>query len=197
MGTSLIQLAKRVKNVRVIASASTDAKLEFCKTLGADLTVNYKTENILDKVKNFIPNGVDLILDPVGGSMSEVNADLLARDGEWILYGLLGGGQVNFNLFNKLLTKRFLGITTTDLIMIIFSASIKATTLSTRTEEYKSTLIESFFASTKTAFETKQLKPIIDKPFSFDDIVNAHLYMESNQTIGKVLLTLSDKKDEL
>ena len=110
MGTSIIQLAKRVKNVRVIASASTDAKLDFCKKLGADLTVNYKTENILDKVKNFSPNGVDLILDPIGGSMSEVNADLLARDGEWVLYGLLGGGQVNFNLFNKLLAKRFLGV---------------------------------------------------------------------------------------
>ena len=114
MGTSIIQLAKRVKNVRVIASASTDAKLEFCKTLGADLTVNYKTENILDKVKNFSPNGVDLILDPVGGSMSEVNADLLARDGEWVLYGLLGGGQVNFNLFNKLLAKRFVGVIRTE-----------------------------------------------------------------------------------
>ena len=78
------------------------------------MTVNYKTENILDKVKDFSPNGVDLILDPVGGSMSEINADLLARDGDWVLYGLLGGGQVNFNLFNKLLAKRFLYKTATD-----------------------------------------------------------------------------------
>ena len=74
------------------------------------MTVNYKEDNVVDVVKQFSPNGVNLILDPVGGSMSETNADLLARDGAWILYGLLGGGNVNFNLFNKLLAKRFLYI---------------------------------------------------------------------------------------
>ena len=38
--------------------------------------------------------------------MSEINAEIMSRDGDWILYGLLGGGTVNFNLFNKLLAKR-------------------------------------------------------------------------------------------
>ena len=47
------------------------------------------------------------------------------------------------------------------------------------------------------AFEKKELHPIFDKTFKFDDIVNAHLYMESNQTIGKVLLSLGELKDEL
>ena len=107
VGTSLIQLAKRVKNVKVIASASSSAKLDFCSNLGADYTVNYKTDDVVSKVREFSPVGVDLILDPVGGSMSEINAEILSRDGDWILYGLLGGGTVNFNLFNKLLAKRY------------------------------------------------------------------------------------------
>merc|ERR1711892_146932 len=182
VGTSLIQLAKRVKNVRVIASASSQAKLDFCRELGADLTVNYKKDNVVDVVKEFTSAGVNLILDPVGGSMSATNADLLARDGEWILYGLLGGGNVNFNLFNKLLAKR---------------ASIKSTTLSTRTDDYKASLIESFHELTADAFKKNELLPIVDKKFKVDDIVNAHLYMESNQTIGKVLLAFDEPKDEL
>ena len=106
VGTSLIQLAKRVKNVKIIASASSSTKLDFCSKLGADFIVNYKTDDVVAKVKKFNPEGVSLILDPVGGSMSEINAEILSRDGEWILYGLLGGGTVNFNLFNKLLAKR-------------------------------------------------------------------------------------------
>ena len=50
--------------------------------------------------------GVDIILDPVGGAMAQINAEILGRDGTWVLYGLLGGGSVNFNLFNKILAKR-------------------------------------------------------------------------------------------
>ena len=80
----------------------------------------------------------------------------------------------------------------------MFRASIKATTLSTRSENYKADLISEFYSSTKADFEAKKLRPIIDKSFKFDDIVNAHLYMESNQTIGKVLIIVDhEDKDEL
>ena len=41
--------------------------------------------------------GVDIILDPVGGAMAEINAEILGRDGTWVLYGLLGGGSVGFS----------------------------------------------------------------------------------------------------
>ena len=85
-----------------------------------------------------------------------------------------------------------------ETMQCFFRASIKATTLSTRSEDYKAELISDFYSSTKADFEANKLRPIVDKTFKFDDIVNAHLYMESNQTIGKVLIVVEhENKDEL
>ena len=70
--------------------------------------------------------------------------------------------------------------------------------MSTRSEDYKAELISEFYISTKADFEANKLRPIVDRTFKFDDIVNAHLYMESNQTIGKVLIIVEhENKDEL
>ena len=80
---------------------------------------------------------------------------------------------------------------------IIIRASIQGTTLSTRTNSYKAKLIADFGALTKSDFEAGTLKPIIDASFNFDDIVAAHRYMESNKTIGKILLSVDNSKDEL
>ena len=127
--------------------------------------------------------------------MSETNAEILAIDGTWVLYGLLGGGNINFNLFNIILAKR---------------AKIIGTTLSTRSYDYKvsvkgtirykcnkqAELIHDFELQTSKLFETGKLVPIIDTTFNFDQIQKAHKYMEGNKNIGKILIKISDH-DEL
>ncbi|WP_109830723.1 NADPH:quinone oxidoreductase family protein [Reichenbachiella versicolor] len=101
VGTAAIQIAKRL-GLKVIAAASTDEKLSYCKeTLGADLVINYSTENIKERAKELTGGkGVDVIYDPVGGSMAESVFRAIARNGRYLVVGFAGGNipSIPFNL---------------------------------------------------------------------------------------------------
>ena len=99
VGTSLIQLCKMM-GIKSIAIASTQEKLDACKGLGADHVLNYKEvskEQFAAKVMEFTDNkGVDYLLDPVCAQNFQQNLAILAMDAKWVVYGFLGGFQLNF-----------------------------------------------------------------------------------------------------
>ena len=91
VGTSAIQIAK-VMGARVIAAASTDEKCALCKSLGADATINYSTENLRDAIKALTDGkGPDVIYDPVGGDFSEPAFRSIAWRGRYLVVGFAAG----------------------------------------------------------------------------------------------------------
>ena len=175
VGTAAIQLAKQLKNARVIVTAGSTRKLDFCKELGADVLINYKEQDFDQEVlKATNDKGVDLILDFVGASYWDKNLTSIKTDGRWVVIGTLGGSQIeDFNL-SDLMQKRI---------------QITGTLLTPRDDAYKAQLAKDLNQATSTLFEKGVIKPIVDTTFELKDATKAHQYMEANKNIGKIILT--------
>lgn len=177
VGTAAIQLAKYITQARVIVTAGSKEKLEFCKKLGADIGINYKEQEFDSEVLKATDNkGVDLILDFVGASYWQKNINSIKVDGRWILIGILGGVEVEKMNILQILMKRI---------------QITGTLLTPRSIEYKSLLSREFSKNILPYFENKIVTPVIDKVFQLDDIKMAHRYMEENLNIGKIIIEVT------
>lgn len=176
VGTAAIQLAKKMTKAKIIATAGSTEKVNFCCSLGADICINYKEQAFEEEVlKVTNGKGVDVILDFVGASYWEKNLKSMNTDGRWILIGILGGPVVKkVNLMN-LLMKRI---------------QLKATLLTPRSDEYKKQLTEEFEQKVVPLFISEQIKPIIDKVLPLEKVKEAHEYMEGNKNIGKIILSV-------
>ena len=179
VGTAAVQLTKLAGAIPIV-TAGTDKKIAFAKSLGASEGFNYKEGEFKDGVlKHTSGKGVDLILDCVGSSFWKQNIAVLAMEGRWVLYGLMGGVNVDGPLLGQILGKR---------------ASLLGTTLMARSDVYKAELISEFSKNALPYFSSNSntLVPIIDKVFDFSEVSDAHLYMESNQSNGKIILHVQD-----
>ncbi|MGB7366330.1 NAD(P)H-quinone oxidoreductase [Carnobacterium jeotgali] len=178
VGTAAIQLAKKMTKAKVIVTAGSTEKLQFCKELGADKLINYKEEEFDQLVLEYTEQkGVDLILDFVGASYWEKNLNSLKTDGRWVVIGVLGGAVVeNVNL-GMLLQKRI---------------TLKGTLLTPRSDDYKAQLTNEFIENVLPYFEKGLIKPIVDIVFPLDEVAKAHQYMEENKNIGKIILKIED-----
>ncbi len=174
VGTAAIQLACEA-GAHVFVTAGTDAKLAYCRQLGAELAINYKQEDFLEQI-NIKTNGdgVDLILDPVGGSYLDRNVRSLRRFGRLVNIGALGGvnGKMNTGL---LLGKRL---------------RIIGSTLRSRPPAEKIKITQQFEAGFWPLLRSGQLQPVIDTTFSIEEAQAAHGYVAQNKNIGKVILTM-------
>ena len=178
VGTAAIQLAKQHSQARVIVTASSTEKLDFCKKLGADEVINYKTQDFAEEVRKLTNgNGVDVLLDFIGASYWEKNLASIAIDGRWVLIGTLGGTTVESLDLRVLLQKR---------IQLI------GTLLTPRSDEYKARLTQEFMETIDPYFETGAIRPIIDRTFPLAEAKEAHEYMEANKNVGKIILTVSE-----
>lgn len=173
VGTAAIQLAKQISAANVITTAGSKAKLDFAQSLGADYGINYKEKDFSEEISHITDGqGVDLILDFVGASYWNKNLSSIKVDGRWVVIGILGGAQVEVNLM-ELMSKRI---------------QLTGTLLTPRSDEYKAKLTADFSQATIELFESKQLKPIVDSVFAFEEVQQAHRHMEENKNIGKIIL---------
>jgi tumor protein p53-inducible protein 3 len=178
VGSAAIQLAHSV-GARVITTVGSDQKAAFCQSLGANHTINYRNGPFLPEVLKVTDDqGVELILDFVGASYFKENIKALQTDGRLVLIGTLGGSKVESASLLTILMKRL---------------KILGTTLRSRSVEYKAKLTEDFVSSFLPLFETGKLKPIVDRVFPWTQVKEAHLYMESNQHMGKIVLQIIEK----
>lgn len=173
VGLAALQLAK-AKGAKVFGTSRTADKLEKCKTLGLDASVNTKeTEDFAEIIKEKTSGkGVDVILDLVGASVFEANLESLALKGRLILVGLVGGRNSEINL-GTALTKRL---------------KIFGTVLRSRSTEEKAEATKRFIAEVLPLLENGKVKPNMDKIFPLEEIQKAHEYVESNESFGKVVL---------
>ncbi len=173
VGTAAIQLVIDA-GARAIATAGSDDKVAFCRELGAE-AINYKTQDFLAEALALTDGqGVDVILDPVGGDYLARNVDALRRFGRLVNIGLLGGVNGELNM-GQLLGKRL---------------RLIGSTLRARPVAEKIALTRRFAAEVMPKLADGRLRPIIDTAFSIAEAQAAHEYVAANRNIGKVILEI-------
>jgi putative PIG3 family NAD(P)H quinone oxidoreductase len=175
IGTTAIQLA-HARGSRVFSTAGTPRKVAFCKELGADVAINYRDEDFVERIaEETAGGGVDVILDNMGAVYLPRNVTALAVGGRLIVIGLQGGRKGELDL-GQLLAKR---------------ATVHAATLRSRSLAQKSEIVAETQHAVWPLIESGAVRPIIDRVLTLDDAAEAHRLLESSEHIGKVLLRAS------
>lgn len=175
VGTSAIQLARHVFEADIATTAGKEHKLETCRELGAHYAYNYKEQDFAEKIKSDIGSApIDLVIDFIGEPYWHQNLDILKTDGRLVYLAFLGGHKINNISLAPILQKRL---------------SIKASTLRSRSEDYKIALTREFAEETIPLFEQDLIKPVIDSTFNWKDTEKAHERMMQNKNTGKIVLT--------
>lgn len=175
IGTTAIQLAKAF-GARVFATAGSDVKAESCRNLGADLAINYKTQDFVAVVREATEgNGVDVILDMVGGSYIDRNFSAAAMDGRVVQIATLGGAQAEIDA-RKLMSKRL---------------TYTGSTLRPRTFEFKGMIAAELEAQVWPLLASRQISPVMDTIFPLREAWRAHERMEEGDHIGKIVLDVA------
>ncbi|CEJ94679.1 Putative Quinone oxidoreductase PIG3 [[Torrubiella] hemipterigena] len=171
-----IQLSKLAGASEIYATAGTDAKCEFVTSkIGATAAFNYKTQDWAAEIKEKTGGkGVDYIVDFVGGTYFQKNLDVAARDCRIVMLGTLGGAQVPDANIGPILYKRI---------------RIEGSTLRSRDEDYQGKLrdrLEQYLPE----FESGKLQIIVDTVLPWEQIQEAHKYMEDAKNSGKIVCTI-------
>lgn len=173
VGSAAIQLAKQL-GARVLATAGNPEKLARVRELGADVTIDYKQEDFAKvALESTAKQGVDVILDFVGGAYWSKHAECLAIGGRVVVIGLLGGMTAEVNLA-QLLRRRY------EIIGMVMRTLPLAE---------KIAITKAFARSFLPRFQDGTLRPIIDSVFPLAEAGKAHTRMEANLNIGKIVLT--------
>jgi NADPH2:quinone reductase len=175
IGVTAIQMAKAF-GAKVIATAGSDEKCEACLKLGADHAINYKTKDFADEAKTLTNGaGVNVILDMVAGAYVAREVNCLAEDGRLVIIAVQGGTKSEINA--GLVLRRRLVIT--------------GSTLRPRPVAFKAAIAASLKQRVWPLIEKKAIQPVIFSTFPAADAAKAHELMESNQHVGKIVLTWS------
>ena len=173
IGVTAIQMAKAM-GAKVIATAGSDAKCQACLDLGADHAINYKTSDFAEEAKKLTGGrGVDVVLDMVAGDYVAREVECLAEDGRLVIIAVQGGIQSGFNA--GLVLRRRLTIT--------------GSTLRPRPVAFKAAIAASLKASVWPLIERGKIKSVIHGTFPAAEAAKAHALMETNQHVGKIVLT--------
>jgi NADPH2:quinone reductase len=177
VGSHAIQVA-RALGARVAVTAGSPAKLEHCRELGAEITIDYHDEDFVARVREATDGaGADVILDIMGASYLDRNIDALASDGQLIIIGMQGGMKGELNL-GKLLSKR---------------AHVIGTTLRGRPAtgpNSKSAVVAAVVASVWPMIADGRFRPVIGARMPIQQAAEAHRLLSSGQVTGKIVLTL-------
>ncbi|KQP45584.1 NAD(P)H-quinone oxidoreductase [Pseudorhodoferax sp. Leaf274] len=173
IGVTAIQLGKAL-GARVIVTAGSDEKCAACLALGADHAINYKTADFAEQARKLTDGkGVDVILDMVAGAYVAREIDCLAEDGRLVIIAVQGGTKAEVNA--GLVLRRRLTVT--------------GSTLRPRPVAFKAAIAQSLRRHVWPLIEAGRIKPVIHSRFAAADAAQAHTLMESNQHIGKIVLT--------
>lgn len=175
VGSAAIQMAHQL-GMQVIATVGSQMKVEAARAFGANRVVNYRQESFLEAVRDWTQGeGVDLILDFIGQSYFDSNVKALAPEGTLVLIGALSGVEATINL--GLIQARRL--------------KIHGTALRSRALEKKMALVQQFHKEAGPLLASGRVKPVIDRVYPLSEIQEAHRYLESNQSIGKILIQVA------
>jgi NADPH2:quinone reductase len=174
IGTTAIQFAKAL-GARVIATAGSEEKCAACRKLGADVAINYKTEDFVAATKAATGDkGADLILDMVGGDYIARNYEAAAVEGRIVQIAFQGGPKAEVN-FMRMMLKRL---------------HHTGSTLRSRSNADKGAIARAVEDNALPMIAKGKVKPVIYKTFPLKEAAAAHALMETSAHIGKIVLTL-------
>jgi NADPH2:quinone reductase len=174
IGTTAIQLAKQF-GATVFVTAGSEEKCEACRKLGADLAINYKTEDFVAKVKEATGGkGADVILDMVGGDYIERNYEAASVEGRIVQIAFQGSPKATVD-FRRIMLKRL---------------HHTGSTLRSRSTADKGAIVRAVEEKVLPLFAAGKVRPILFKTFPFKEAAAAHALMESSAHIGKIVLTV-------
>lgn len=173
IGLTAIQLAKQF-GATVYTTVGNTKKAEFCKTKGADVAINYKEQDFVQEVIGLTQKqGVNVILDMVGGEYINKNIGLLALEGRLAQIAFLQGGKTAGLDFTPVMVKRLI---------------LTGSTLRPRSNEDKAGIARQLQEKVWPLLEAGKCRPVIHATFDLAEASKAHELMESSQHIGKIML---------
>lgn len=173
IGVTALQLA-RALGATVIATAGSDEKCAACLDLGAHHAINYKSQDFVAEVQRITQSkGVDVVLDMVAGDYVAREVECLAEDGRLVIIAVQGGIKSAFNA--GLVLRRRLTIT--------------GSTLRPRPVAFKGAIARALREHVWPLLAEGKVRPVIHSTFAAADAAKAHALMESNQHVGKIVLT--------
>ena len=171
IGTHAIQVAKALGAI-VLCTAGTPEKLARCRELGADVTINYRTEDFVARAREETGGGVDVILDMIGAKYLTRNVEALAANGRLAIIGLQGGARAEIDL-NALMRTR---------------AQVIGTVQRARPAAEKAAIVTAVRERVWPLVESGAVRPVVDRVLPMRDAAGAHRVVEAGQNIGKVVL---------
>ncbi|CAB4752289.1 unannotated protein [freshwater metagenome] len=173
IGTFAIQLAHAL-GARVATTGGTAEKLAFCRSLGADITIDYREQDFVEVVREATGgHGADVVLDNMGAKYLSRNVDVLALEGRLVVIGMQGGSKAELDI-NALLRKR---------------GAVIATSLRSRPVEGKSAICAGVVEHVWPLVADGSVRPVVHTTMPLEEAVAAHELMESGAHTGKILLT--------
>ena len=173
IGVTAIQMAK-AWGATVLTTVGSADKAAACRALGADHAIDYKTQDFVAEVLRLTGGkGTDVVLDMVAGEYIGRDVKCLAEDGRIVIIAVQGGTQSTVDA--SLVLRRRLVIT--------------GSTLRPRPVAFKAKIAEALRKTAWPWLESGAVKPVIHQVFPAADAAQAHALMESNQHIGKLVLT--------
>lgn len=177
IGTTAIQLAKAF-GARVIATAGSAAKCDYCVELGAERAVNYREEDFVAAVQHATDgHGADVILDMIGGDYIDRNFQAAAPDGRIAQIAFLGGSKVEVD-FVRLLVKRL---------------TLTGSTMRPRSPAFKAAIAAELYRDVWPLIASGRVKSRVDSTFPLERAADAHRHIESSKHMGKIILTMNHK----
>jgi NADPH2:quinone reductase len=177
VGSHAIQVG-RALGARVAVTAGSSAKLDFCRELGAEILINYRDEDFVERVREATDgSGADVILDIMGAAYLDRNIDALATEGQLVIIGMQGGIKGELNIA-KLLSKR---------------AHVIGTTLRgrpTNGPNSKSEVVAAVREAVWPMIADGRVRPVIGARLPIQDAGEAHRLLSSGEVTGKVVLTV-------
>jgi len=174
IGTTAIQLAKAL-GAKVITTAGTTEKCEACRKLGADVAVNYKTEDFVAATKAATAGkGADVVLDMIGGDYVERNYEAAAVEGRVVQIAFQGSPKAEVN-FMRLMLKRL---------------THTGSTLRARSVADKGAIARGVEQHVLPLIAAGRVKPVMDSTFPLAQAAAAHTRMETSAHIGKIVLVV-------
>jgi putative PIG3 family NAD(P)H quinone oxidoreductase len=172
IGTMAIQLAKHF-GARVAVTAGSESKLDACRELGADITINYREDDFVESLMEATDgHGADVILDIIGASYLARNIAALAPDGRIANIGMQQGRKAELD-FGALMAKR---------------GAITSTSLRARPSSQKASIVAAVAANVWPVVESGVIRLVIDTELPMMDAAEAHRIMTSSSHLGKIVL---------
>jgi len=174
IGLTAIQIAKQL-DATVIATAGSDDKTAFCRTMGAAHAINYRTQDFVSEVARITgKRGVDVVLDMVGGDYIEKNLRCLALEGRLVIIAFLRGSKVETDWRHIMLRR-----------LTVTGSTLRASPL-----ERKLELARSLRQHVWPLIERGEVKTVVHQVFPLAEAAAAHALMESGTLVGKLVLAV-------